>query len=244
MKRSASLAVVAFASVAVACGSDSEKQDGRVQPPDDGPSDALAECTGLAPANASPCPGAQTGLTVDTPRFVGGAAGSCTEAKCGYACLAGMEFVSGACVVPPRPNGSFADNGDGTVTDELTGLVWLRSPNCTEPLGGVAPQNATLRWPDAITWLANLRDGSCGLSDGSAPGDWRVPSHAELADFARSIGSAPTVPFTFRPTSYWTGDQPCAGQSEAVLVPDGSAEFILERELRAYWAVRAAVEIP
>lgn len=68
------------------------------------------------------------------------------------------------------PNPRFTDNGDGTVRDNLTGLVWLKNANCF----GTKP------WSDAFGSTGNLAEGQCGLTDGSAEGDWRVPNINEL----------------------------------------------------------------
>ncbi len=77
------------------------------------------------------------------------------------------------------PSPRFAENGDGTVSDHLTGLVWLRTANCD------GPKN----WSDALSWANGLFDGcadcggsgnDCGLTDGSAAGDWRLPNLREL----------------------------------------------------------------
>jgi hypothetical protein len=64
----------------------------------------------------------------------------------------------------------FADNGDGTVTDKLTGLTWLKNANC---FGGKI-------WTLALSDANSLASGSCGLSDGSKAGDWRLPNINEL----------------------------------------------------------------
>src|SRR5574341_736324 len=37
----------------------------------------------------------------------------------------------------PWPNPRFTDNTDGTVTDHLTGLNWLKNLNCTDSSGGI-----------------------------------------------------------------------------------------------------------
>jgi hypothetical protein len=71
----------------------------------------------------------------------------------------------------PPVTGRFTDNGDGTVTDNTTGLIWLKDVNCFEPL----------TWHEAMTTVAGLADGQCGLMDGSAPGDWHLPERSELA---------------------------------------------------------------
>ncbi len=76
------------------------------------------------------------------------------------------------------PNPRFIDNADGTVTDELTGLVWLKDAGCTD-LAGVNP-GSQANWATALTATAALADGDCGLSDGSAAGDWRLPTVNEM----------------------------------------------------------------
>ena len=66
---------------------------------------------------------------------------------------------------------SYTNNGDGTVTDNYTGLVWQKNhkDDC-----------ATLTWEAALSYCSTLASGSGGLTDGSVAGDWRVPSALEL----------------------------------------------------------------
>jgi len=70
----------------------------------------------------------------------------------------------------PMPSPRFSDPGDGTVIDNFTGLVWLKQSDCLGENG----------YEEAYSASAALADGSCGLSDDSAPGDWRVPNYKEL----------------------------------------------------------------
>jgi hypothetical protein len=63
----------------------------------------------------------------------------------------------------------YIDNGDGTVTDNKTGLIWLKNANC------FGKQN----WKTAMQSAAKLAHGQCGLSDGSKAGDWRLPTKEE-----------------------------------------------------------------
>ena len=64
----------------------------------------------------------------------------------------------------------FTDNLDGTVTDNLTGLIWLKNATCFD----LKP------WTIALNDCNNLANGSCGLTDGSLAGDWRLPNINEL----------------------------------------------------------------
>ncbi|MFO7570923.1 MAG: DUF1566 domain-containing protein [Smithellaceae bacterium] len=68
------------------------------------------------------------------------------------------------------PQTRFADNGDGSVTDKLTGLVWLKNANCF----------SSRSWENALEDANTLSSGDCDLSDGSAQGDWRLPNRKEL----------------------------------------------------------------
>jgi hypothetical protein len=56
------------------------------------------------------------------------------------------------------------------VADTATGLVWLQYADC---LTATTPA-------DAEVAAAALADGLCGLADGSRPGDWQLPTWAEL----------------------------------------------------------------
>ena len=90
----------------------------------------------------------------------------------------------------------YVDCGNGTVTDNDTGLVWLANADCLD--GG-------FDWFTAMDFVAGLSDkpaGSaaaaddCGLSDGSSAGEWRLPSFEEweamIAD-AATMGCAPRI---------------------------------------------------
>ncbi len=90
-----------------------------------------------------------------------------------------VSIPQGIAVPSPR----FTDNNNGTVTDNLTGLLWLKNANCF----GVQP------WSAALSSANNLASGSCGLSDGSAAGDWRLPNILELASLPTNYISTPAA---------------------------------------------------
>ena len=66
--------------------------------------------------------------------------------------------------------GRFTDNGNGTVTDNKTDLIWLKNANCF----------GTKTWDSALAAASGLTSGSCGLTDGSVSGAWRLPTIGEL----------------------------------------------------------------
>ncbi|OGU04772.1 MAG: hypothetical protein A2075_16100 [Geobacteraceae bacterium GWC2_58_44] len=82
--------------------------------------------------------------------------------------------------VPWSDAGRFTNNGNGTTTDNLTGLIWLQKANCNESVGGIAKSSGSLTWADALAWSNNLASGKCGLTDGSILRTWRLPTRKEL----------------------------------------------------------------
>lgn len=68
------------------------------------------------------------------------------------------------------PSPRFSANINGIVTDNLTGLIWLRNANCF----------SSRTWAQALTDANSLASGSCDLYDGSSAGDWRLPNRKEL----------------------------------------------------------------
>jgi len=80
----------------------------------------------------------------------------------------------------PWPVPRFVDNSNGTVRDQLTGLVWLKNASCmTFYVDDLAGSNTRL-WRDALLSANSLSNGYCGLSDNSVAGDWRLPNVREL----------------------------------------------------------------
>ncbi|MEO5330685.1 MAG: DUF1566 domain-containing protein [Magnetococcus sp. YQC-5] len=114
-------------------------------------------------------------------------------------------------VVWPSPR--FKDNGNGTVTDNLTGLIWLKNANCFNEQ----------TWDNALAKANTLASGACGLSDGSGAGDWRLPNRKELrslVDYGRIDPALPTGhPFVgAQSDGYWSSTTRADGTSRAWLV--------------------------
>ena len=108
-------------------------------------------------------------------------------------------------------SGRWCNQGDGTVKDMSTGLVWLQKADW----GGIYPLWAVFGDPDAHHRAAQLWDGSpyegsAGLSDeGSVEGDWRLPTKTELVGITvgdEYIRSSQMHFFTgVQADDYWSG---------------------------------------
>ncbi len=77
----------------------------------------------------------------------------------------------------------FVDNQNGTVTDNLTGLIWLKNAGCFAPTV----------WATALADVNQLASGACGLNDGSTAGQWRLPNIIELESRVDESASNPAV---------------------------------------------------
>ncbi len=98
----------------------------------------------------------------------------------------------------------FQDNGDDTIIDRATGLMWMKYDSGYFQAGDL--EDGTLNWAQALEWAENMT--FAGYSD------WRLPNAKELqsiVDYTRSpatTGTAAINPSYFRVTDdesyYWT----------------------------------------
>ncbi|MDX1708984.1 MAG: DUF1566 domain-containing protein [Desulfobacterales bacterium] len=103
----------------------------------------------------------------------------------------------------PIPDPRFVDNKNGTVSDNLTGLIWLKNTRCF----------GMMDWKDARLAAKRLKHGDCGpdaaltLSDGSSAGDWRLPTMGELCTLIDYSKRNPALPdghmFSDFPSGYF-----------------------------------------
>jgi len=69
------------------------------------------------------------------------------------------------------PLGRWCDNGNGTLRDMTTGLIWLKD----------AGWGGSYAWTDAFDGVSTVQNGTpSSLSDSSALGDWRLPTKDEF----------------------------------------------------------------
>jgi hypothetical protein len=85
----------------------------------------------------------------------------------------------------PRPR--FKENGDGTVTDNLTGLVWTKDANAPGP-AACKPQ-APKKWLDALGYVACLNANRYLGFD-----DWRLPNRKEFITLVDRARYNPVLP--------------------------------------------------
>ena len=100
------------------------------------------------------------------------------------------------------PTPRFTDNGDGTVTDTLTGLIWLKDAGCLKK-----------RWNDALNSMldfnVNPQRYACAEYAGNYS-DWRLPNVKEMEsmvnyEVADTSGWLNSVGFTnVKSSGYWS----------------------------------------
>lgn len=89
------------------------------------------------------------------------------------------------------------DNGDGTVTDPSTGLVWQQATADTDR-DGVLDSSDELKWQAACDFCQALEFAGCS--------DWRLPGRRELLSLMGYPRSFLDSIFDCRPSYYWSGN--------------------------------------
>ena len=92
----------------------------------------------------------------------------------------------------------FTDNQDGTITDNLTQLIWDKEAN----------RFGYRTWTEAVADCNQLADGTAGfpgLPDGSVPGDWHLANVKELQSLIDYGITVPSVPNTLG-NGKWSGN--------------------------------------
>jgi len=129
------------------------------------------------------------------------------------------------------PKHRFIDNGDGTITDRKTNLMWIK--NGQSVLGA-------LKWKEAVAFCAGLK-----YADHS---DWRLPSKDEFKSIIDTEYQAPALPeqssFTNVVTffDYWTKTEPKFGPGYVwgVNFYYGKHNYLNKKKFAFPWPVRSA----
>jgi hypothetical protein len=139
------------------------------------------------------------------------------------------------------PTPRFTDNGNGTVTDHLTGLVWVQWVLCFQG-----------DWSAALSHANGLAAGTCGVADGSVPGDWRLPNIRELSSLTDYGENGPALPAGHPFTSVggpslWSSTTDIRNTPRVfrLTLSDGGISFADKIGNSSYaWAVRDALPPP
>lgn len=122
------------------------------------------------------------------------------------------------------PTGSFADNGDGTVTHVRTRLMWKK---CSEGqtwnsgTNGCDATAGTYTWLDALSLVTGVNDGG-GFAGHT---DWRVPNIKELNSTVERQCRNPAVNDVVFPgaaNGYYWSSSPFAPGSDPLSVGSNS----------------------
>ena len=108
--------------------------------------------------------------------------------------------------LPPAANAAFINNGDGTVTDTVTGLMW---DQCSQGQSGGACATGTAT---TMTWSAALTAVVTAINANyKGHADWRLPNKNELeslVDIDIADATVPAVDLTAFPATpgarYWS----------------------------------------
>lgn len=84
------------------------------------------------------------------------------------------------------PGPRFTDNGNGTVSDNLTGLMWQKDANCIATcypkckfVASFPEEPGVVLWNDALDIVTGINDGTYSKC-GAGYNDWRLPNVREL----------------------------------------------------------------
>jgi hypothetical protein len=113
--------------------------------------------------------------------------------------FSGVDTITQIPALPSSPqalatsSNRYTDNGNGTIIDNRTRLIWLKEANC------FGEQD----WETAMQSARQLADGQCGLIDGSRQGMWRLPTKLEWKAMIDNSYTFPTLSNSVG-TGIWT----------------------------------------
>ncbi len=145
------------------------------------------------------------------------------------------------------PNPRFTDNGDGTVTDNLTGLMWLKDANCANTISynPDSTGNGSVTWQHALDFVAGINAGTYSSCGGGHTG-WRLPNDIELESLVDSSAYNPALPaghpFTSVQADYYWSSTTYAGNTAVAWIVGMSGGYVYyDNKTNNYyvWPVRS-----
>jgi C1A family cysteine protease len=136
------------------------------------------------------------------------------------------------------PTLRFADNGDQTISDKLTGLVWTKN---------AYPAAKSISWQEALDYIKSLNSNNY-----LGHNDWRLPNRNELGSLANNSLLPPTQATTPNwlnkqgfinvQTDYWSSSSDISSPNSALMIDTFSgATYDLNKTVNFYvsaWPVR------
>ena len=144
---------------------------------------------------------------------------------------------------------SYTDNGDGTVTDNVSGLMWEKLSDD----GSIHDKDTTYTWANAF----NVKIAGLNAASFAGYNDWRLPNVKELqsiinfgvvnpstySQFSNSCmgGCTPTACSCFTVASYWTSTTAQNASAWVVFFSEGRTIFTLKTGTFYVRAVRGGL---
>ena len=126
-----------------------------------------------------------------------------------------------ALIPASTPTSQLQDNGDGTITDTKTGLMWKQ---CAEGLSGSDCASGSL---EKLTWSLSLQRAK-DVNDGAGFAghrDWRVPNIKELASLVELQCYSPAINLTRFPNTpdryFWSSSSRAGDAGYSLIVEFG-----------------------
>ena len=122
--------------------------------------------------------------------------------------------------IPPESPANYKDNNNGTITDNLTGLVWVK---CVQGMSG---NNCSSGSPSLLDFPK--ASAICGRLNLAGKNDWRIPTLKELESIVNTAAYDPSINKDFflktSADPYWTSTSPAEFRADnfTVLFSDGS----------------------
>jgi uncharacterized protein DUF1566 len=149
------------------------------------------------------------------------------EISCNNADFPGQDaFYQAGC----PSEGRFVDNGDGTVTDTCTGLMWQK--NTAVPASKIFDHDLDhkILWQDALNYCELLGPNTTGQVDvvfgGAGYDDWRLPNVRELQSIIDYGRVSPSIDPVFGAESAWYWSSSSFNVSDPVIGRAWTVGFI------------------
>lgn len=134
-----------------------------------------------------------------------------------------------------KPGSVLRDNGDGTVTDKETGLMWMKCSQGFTDIDCTAGTALQYDWQGA---LAQAQSANAGVGTNGYI-DWRLPSVAELASIVESACASPSIKESDFPATeadlYWTSSPYAANFNRAWAVDFSEGEDQFTQKDNSYY---------